>query len=199
MTLPPTRWELAGDGTLGYGRTFAAMVSAGEDVDGEARLADALLARRSRVLDIGSGMGRVSAALLARGHTVVATEPDPALRAQSVATYPDLEVLPHEALALDPEALGSFDLVLVVGNVMVYLGEGTERRVLTRVRDLLAPDGRVLLGFHLEAPRTGSRTYPADEFVADAEASGLEVVHRFGSYELHGPVDDYAVWVLQRA
>ena len=66
--------------------------------------------------------------------------PNPgALRAQSVATYPDLEVLPHEALALDPGALGSFDLVLVVGNVMVYLGEGTERRVLTRVRDLLAP------------------------------------------------------------
>ncbi len=68
-------------------------------------------ARGARILDVGSGMGRVAAALQARGHDVVATEPDPALRAQSRATYPDLAVLPHEALALDPGELGTFDLV----------------------------------------------------------------------------------------
>jgi SAM-dependent methyltransferase len=199
MTLPPTRWELAGEDNRGYGETFARRVAEGEDIDGEARLADALVPRRARILDVGSGMGRVAAALQARGHHVVATEPDPALRAQSRETYADLEVLPHEALALDPDELGAFDLVVVVGNVMVYLGEGTERRVLQRVRDLLAPTGRVLVGFHLTALKAGSRTYPADEFVADAAAAGLRVVHRFGSYELHEPVDDYAVWVLARA
>ena len=199
MSLPPTRWELAGEGNRGYGETFARRVAEGEDVDGEARLADALVPRRARILDVGSGMGRVAAALQARGHHVVATEPDPALRAQSRETYADLEVLPHEALTLDPDELGAFDLVVVVGNVMVYLGEGTERRVLQRVRDLLAPAGRVLVGFHLTALKAGSRTYPPDEFVADAEAAGLRVVHRFGSYELHEPVDDYAVWVLARA
>lgn len=199
MSLPPTRWELAGDDNLGYGQHFADSVARGVDIEGEARLADALVPRRARVLDIGSGMGRVAAALQARGHRVVATEPDPALRAQSQATYPDLEVLPHEALGLDPDELGAFDLVVAVGNVMVFLGEDTERRVLERVRDLLAPGGRVLLGFHLTAVKAGSRTYPADEFVADATASGLRVVHRFGSYELHEPVGDYAVWVLARA
>ena len=131
------------------------------DVDGEARLADALAPRGARILDIGSGMGRVSAALLARGHTVVATEPDPDLRAQSEATYPGLDVLPHEALALDPAELEPFDLVVVVGNVMIYLGEGTERRVLAagprpaRAR----PAGRCV-GFHLTAVKAGSRTYP---------------------------------------
>ena len=56
-----------------------------------------------------------------------------------------------------------------------------------------------LLGFHLTALKAGSRTYPADELVADATAAGLRVVHRFGSYELHEPNDDYAVWVLARA
>jgi SAM-dependent methyltransferase len=199
MTLPPTRWELVGEGNRGYGEHFADSVARGVDIEGEARLADALVPRSARILDIGSGMGRVAAALQSRGHRVVATEPDPALRAQSRATYPDLEVLPHEALALDPGELGAFDLVVVVGNVMVYLGEDTERRVLARVHDLLAPTGRALLGFHLTALKAGSRTYPADEFVADATASGLRVVHRFGSYELHEPVDDYAVWVLARA
>jgi SAM-dependent methyltransferase len=199
VSLPPTRWELAGAGNRGYGETFAQRVAEGADIDGEARLADALIPRRARILDIGSGMGRVSAALQARGHRVVATEPDPALRAQSQQTYPGLEVLPHEALALDPAEVGEFDLVVVVGNVMIYLGEDTERAVLSRVRELLAPTGRALVGFHLTAVKAGSRTYPADEFVADATAAGLRVVQRFGSYELHEPVEDYAVWVLARA
>lgn len=199
MTLPPTRWELAGEDNRGYGEHFAARVAQGVDVDGEARFVDAMAPRGARILDIGSGMGRVAAALQARGHDVVATEPDAALRAQSEATYPDLAVLPYQALALDPDELGAFDVVAVVGNVMVYVGEDTEVRVLERVRDLLAPEGRAAVGFHLTAVKAGSRTYPAEEFVADAEAAGLRVVHRFGSYELHEPTDEYAVWVLARA
>jgi SAM-dependent methyltransferase len=194
----PTRWELAGEDNRGYGRHFADLVAQGADVAGEARLADALVPRGARIIDIGSGMGRVAAELAARGHDVVATEPDPALRDQSRATYADLEVLPHDALALDPAELGAFDLAVLVGNVMIFLAEGTERGVLRRVRDLLAPDRRALVGFHLQAVKAGSRTYPAEEFVADVEAAGLRVVHRFGSYELHEPVDDYAVWVLGR-
>lgn len=197
-TLPPTRWELARDDNRGYGEHFADSIDRGVDIEGEARLADALAPRGARILDLGSGMGRVAAALQSRGHRVVATEPDAALRAQSQATYADLDVLPHEALALDPAELGVFDLVLAVGNVMVFLGEDTERRVLEQVRDLIAPTGRALVGFHLTAVKAGSRTYPADEFVADAAAAGLRVVHRFGSYELGEPVDDYAVWVLAR-
>jgi SAM-dependent methyltransferase len=194
MTLPPTRWELAGDGNRGYGQHFAALLAEGADVAGEARLADALVGRHARILDVGSGMGRISAALTARGHDVVATEPDPALREQSLATYGEVPVLPHEALAIPP--LEPFDLIVVVGNVFIYLGEGTERDVLTHLRSLLAPGGRILAGFHLSAVKTGSRTYPADEFVADATAAGLSVDWRFGSYELHAPNDEYAVWVL---
>jgi SAM-dependent methyltransferase len=196
--LPPTRWELAGEDNQGYGRHFAAQVARGVDVDGEARFIDALAPRGARILDLGSGMGRVAAALQARGHDVVAAEPDAALRAQSEATYAGLTVLPHEALALDPAEVGTFDVVAVVGNVMVYLGEDTEVAVLEQVRDLLAPDGRAVVGFDLTAIKSGSRTYPADEFVADVTAAGLRVVHRFGSYELHEPRDEYAVWVLAR-
>jgi SAM-dependent methyltransferase len=200
VSLPPTRWELAGEDNRGYGKHFADLVARGEDIDGEARFADVLVPRGARILDVGSGMGRVAAALRARGHHVVATEPDPALRAQSRATYPDLEVLPHQALALDPAEHGTFDLVVLVGNVMVFLGEGTEVAVLERVRDLLGATGRAAIGFHLAADKAGSRsTYPAEEFVADATAAGLRIEHRFGSYELHAPNDEYAVWVLSRA
>ena len=143
-------------------------------------------------------MGRVAAALQARGHHVVATEPDPALREQSRDTFPDLAVLPHQALDLDPAEVGTFDLVLLVGNVMIYLGEDTEQAVLARVRELLAPTGRALVGFHFTGVKSGSRTYAPDEFLADVAAAGLRVDQRFGSYELHAPDDAYGVWVLSQ-
>lgn len=195
---PPTRWSLVAR-AHNYGEHFAHLLAEGTDVDGEARLADVLLPRSGRVLDVGSGMGRVSAALRARGHDVVATEPDPALREQSASHFPDLPVLPHEALDLDPDELGRFDLVVAVGNVLVYLGEETERDVLTRLASLLAPQGRIMAGFHLDGERAGSRHYPAREFAEDVMASGLQVLQRFGSYDLDPPSDDYAVWVLGRA
>lgn len=199
MSAQPTRWELAGEANHGYGDKFARLVAEGQDVDGEARLADVLVRRGARVLDVGSGMGRVSAALRARGHDVVAVEPDPRLVAQSRATYPDLPVVESEFLAAPDDALGrDFDLVVLVGNVMVFLAEGTERAVLARVRDLLAPGGRVLVGFHpVDGPAT-ARAYAPEEFAADAAASGLRVDLRAGSYELHPPAADYAVWVLAR-
>lgn len=196
MSLPRTRWELAGDGNRGYGEKFGRLVAEGADVDGEARLADTLVSRGARILDVGSGMGRVSAALVARGHDVVAVEPDAALVAQCRATYPGLEVQHADVLAASLE--GTFDLVVAVGNVMVFLAPDTERAVLARLRTLLAPGGRVLVGFHpVDGPAT-ARDYPDAEFVADATASGLRVDARFGSYELHPPSQEYAVWLLAR-
>jgi SAM-dependent methyltransferase len=199
---PRTRWALAGGATRFYGETFARLVSSGKDVDGEARLADALVPRGARILDVGSGMGRVSAALRARGHTVVAIEPDPELVAQSRRTYPDLEVLELDALDLAPGMLGDgpteFDLAVLVGNVMVYLAEDTEREVLARVRALLAEQGRVLVGFHPTGGPPDARDYLVEEFVADAAAAGLVVDLRAGTYELHPPAPDYVVFVLAR-
>ena len=203
--LPPTRWAAGGPANDGYARVFARLVEAGEDVEGEARLADALLPRGGRVLDAGSGMGRVSAALEARGHRVVAVEPDPALVAQSRRTYPGLDVIEADILQVTPELLVArgrppeFDLVVMVGNVMVFLAEATERQVLATVAGLLAPGGRVLVGFHLTGGPSTAREYEPEEFVADVGAAGLRVDLRLGSYELHPPDDAYAVWVLSRA
>lgn len=189
-----TRWAQAGDAVRSYGETFARLVESGQDVVGEARLADALAPRGARILDVGSGMGRIAAALAERGHEVTAIEPDAELVAQSRRTYLELDVEETDVLAFDTEE--RFDLVVLVGNVMVYLAEGTERAVLSKVRSLLAPGGRALIGFHLTGGPSTARVYPVAEFVADVEASGLVVEHRFGTYELHPANEEYAVWVL---
>lgn len=190
----PTRWAQAGEQVRFYGETFARLVETEQDVEGEARLADALAPRGARILDVGSGMGRIAASLLARGHRVTAIEPDPALVDQSRRTYPELPVLEADVLAFDTE--DRFDLVVLVGNVMVYLAEGTERDVLAKVRSLLAPGGRALMGFHLAGGPPTARRYPVAEFLADVASAGLVVDQRFGSYELHPAGDEYAVWVL---
>ena len=203
MTEPPlSRWAQGGEKNLGYGRRFAELVDSGADVDGEARLADALVSRRARVLDAGSGMGRVAAYLHGRGHRVVAAEPDPRLVEQSRRTYPEVEVLPHDILGLTEEILEAagrpteFDLVVCVGNVIAFVTEGTEVAVLRRLRDLLASGGRILVGFHLQGGPETARKVTPEEFSAEVAAAGLRVDQRFGGYDLR-PVDDlYAVWIL---
>lgn len=196
--VPASRWRLAGEHTAFYGTRFAALIDAGEDVDGEARLADALLPRGARVLDAGAGMGRVGAALAARGHDVLAIEPDATLAAQARAAYPDLRVEERDILQLDP-AEGPFDLVVCVGNVMVFLAEGTERRALAAMGSVLAEGGRMMVGFHLRQPPEHARVYPPAEFEADAEAAGLRVDLRVGGYDLRPADEEYAVWLLRRA
>lgn len=201
-SFPPSRWQQAGPAAAeGFGRRFADLVASGQDVDGEARLADTLLPRGGRVLDVGAGMGRVTAALTARGHRVTGLEPDPALVAQARATYDGIEVVHADVLALGEGLLADerFDLVVVVGNVMVFLAEGTERETLALLRSRLAPGGRVLVGFHLVGAPEHARAYPAEEFTADVEAAGMKVDARFGSYELHPANEEYAVWVLSGA
>lgn len=202
--LPPTRWARGGARSVGYGERFADLIARGEDVHGEARLADAMLPRGAAVLDAGAGMGRVGAYLQDQGHRVVAAEPDPALVDQARRTYPGLVVLPHEILALTPAVLAeagapaAYDLVVCVGNVLTYLAEDTEVAVLARLGELLVPGGRVLAGFHLRSGPASARIYAPEDFAADVEAAGLAVQHHFGGYDLRPVDEEYAVWVLGR-
>lgn len=202
-SIPPTRWEIGGRGR--YAAHFAKLIEDGVDVEGEARLADALLPRGAAVLDAGSGMGRIGAALQHAGHRVVAAEKDPELVAASRERYPDLPVIESDVLALTPASMAGagldtpLDLVVLVGNVITLAAPETEVRMLRTLSALLAPNGRILVGFHAVAAHGSARDYPYPEFAADVTAAGLRVQHHFGSYELGEPDPAYVVAVLTGA
>lgn len=198
---PPTRWqtETVGDRWVAYRERFAGLVAAGADLDGEARLIDALLPRGAAVLDAGCGTGRVTDALRRRGHRVVGVDRDAGLVEAARGWYPETSYLVEDLLSLTPGRLAgagaptAFDLVALPGNVMVYLAPGTERAVLEVLRGLLHPGGRIVAGFATDRP------YTVGAFDADAAAVDLRVEHRFATWDLvpWSPDADWCVTVLR--
>ena len=93
-----------------------------------------------RVLDLGAGTGKLTAALVAAGAEVVAVEPDPQMLAQLRRELPDVPALPGSAEAIPlPDA--SVDAV-VAGHALHWFDMAVAGPEIARV---LAPGG-VLAG-----------------------------------------------------
>ena len=153
-----------------YVERFRVMSARGEDLGGEARLVDALLPRRARVLDAGCGPGRVGAFLADAGHEVIGVDVDPVLIAAAEQDHPGPQWIVGDLAELDLPArgiAGGFDGIVCAGNVMTFLAAGTRREVLRRLRAHLRDDGRAAIGFG------AGRGYPFDEFLTDVQAAGL--------------------------
>ncbi|MCW2665157.1 MAG: methyltransferase type 12 [Frankiales bacterium] len=176
---------------------FRTLAADGVDLDGEARMVDAMLARGSRVLDAGCGPGRVGAALAARGHDVVGVDVDPALIAAAQEDHPGPAWLVADLATLDLPAAGHpepFDAVVVAGNVLAFVAVGTEPLVLSRLAAHVRPDGAVVVGFGTD------RGYALEDFDRHAAAAGLGLEHRFATWDLRPwrAGSGFAVTVLRR-
>lgn len=154
-----------------YVERFRAMARAGEDLAGEARLVDAMVPRRARILDAGCGPGRVGGALAEAGHEVVGVDVDPVLIEAATQDHSGPLWMVGDLAELDLPARGvtaSFDAIVCAGNVMAFLAPSTRGEVLRRFRTHLAPDGRAAIGFG------AGRGYEFADFFRDAAAAGLE-------------------------
>ncbi len=196
----PTRWVTAHEAghAQWYIERFRRMAAEGVDLDGEARLLDAMLARRSRVLDAGCGPGRVGAELAARGHVVVGVDADQDLIDAAEEDHPGPTWLVADLAELDLASAGEeelFDAAVVAGNVMPFLAPGTEPVVLARLAAHLRGDGLLVVGFGLD------RGYHLADFDAHAAAAGLALEHRFATWDLRPwqAAATFAVTVLRRA
>jgi SAM-dependent methyltransferase len=170
-----------------YIERFRSLAQAGEDLDGEARLVDAMVPRHARVLDAGCGPGRVGGALARAGHEVVGVDVDPVLIEAAGQDHPGPLWLVGDLAELDLPAQGvtaPFDVVVCAGNVMAFLAPSTRGEVLRRFRAHLAPGGRVVTGFG------AGRGYEFPEFLTDAATAGLEPDVLLSTWDIRPFTDD---------
>jgi len=181
-----------------YIERFKSLAADGFDLVGEARLVDAMLRRASRVLDAGSGTGRIAAHLAAVGHTVVGVDGDPVLVEAAKVDCPQAEFLVGDLAELDLPSRGiaePFDAIVSAGNVMTFLAPSTRREVLRRLLAHLADGGRAAIGFG------AGRGYEFDEFLEDAAATGWAPDLLLATWDLRPftPEADFLVAILRRA
>ena len=189
-----TRWQRSevprGDD---YDARWRKLAASGQNVHGEADLVESLLRQSggSSVLDAGCGTGRVAIELAGRGFSVVGVDADAPMLAAAKSKAPDLSWV--EADLADPGSAvpGPFDLVLLAGNVMIFLEPGTEARTLAALAARLAPGGLLVAGFSVRADRLTLERY--DQLAGDA---GLQLVSRWATWDGE-PFEggDYAVSV----
>ncbi|WP_448851583.1 class I SAM-dependent methyltransferase [Corynebacterium sp. 335C] len=182
-----------------YAQRWEAFRREGRDIDGEARLIDAMAPRGARILDAGCGQGRVGGYLADRGHHVVGVDVDAHLIRVAAAHHPGATWLEGDladlgaVLAAAGEA-GPFDLQVCAGNVLGFVDPADRGAVLRGLRDALADDGRLVAGFG------AGRGWGFDEFAADAGSAGLRVSQRFATWGLRpfDPAGGFLVAVLER-
>ena len=181
-----------------YAQRFRDMAAEGRDLNGEARLIDAMVARNSRILDAGCGPGRVGAVLHDCGHDVVGVDLDPVLIEAAKADHPGPQWLVGDLAELDLAAQGigeAFDAIVVAGNVVTFLAPSTRRVVLTKLGAHLTDEGRLVVGFG------GDRDYEFDDFRSDADSAGLTIDLQLATWDLQPFTEEsgFLVAILSKA
>lgn len=193
--MPTPRWFTDTDEnhSTWYRDRFRDLAAEGADLEGEARLVDALAPRGSRVLDAGCGAGRLGGTLHRRGHDVTGVDADEVLVAEARATRPGPTWLVADLLDVDLGA--TFDVVVAAGNVMVFLAPGTEQDVVANLARHVADDGALVLGFRLD------RHYGLADLDEHLAAAGFAVEQRFSTWDLRplGEGADFGVTIARRA
>jgi SAM-dependent methyltransferase len=162
------------------------------DMHGEAALVASY--RPATVLDAGCGTGRVAIELASRGHDVVGVDVDPAMLEVARAKAPGLTWV--DADLTDPAFdLGrTFDVVVMAGNVLIFVPSGTEGEVIANTARHVSPGGRLVAGYSL---RPGGLQPSGHD--AYATAAGLVLEDRWSSWDgdPYAPGAPYAVSVHQ--
>ena len=163
-----------------YAASLHQMALDGQDLEGEARLLDAIIAPGSRVLDAGCGQGRIAAALHRRGHVVIGVDIDPVLVSEARKVNPGPTYLLADLSSLDLESHGHadpMDAVVCAGNVITFVAPGSEVATLRSLRRHLAPGGICVVGFQVER-------YALADFDRDLAEAGFVLEQRFATWDL---------------
>ncbi len=170
-----SRWQSDGGFATGddYDATWRALAAAGESIHGEADFVCRF--EPASVLDAGCGTGRVAIELAARGIDVVGVDLDPAMIGPARVKAPELEWIEADLATVDVGR--QFDVVVMAGNVMIFVEPGAEAAVVANMARHVVPGGHLIAGFQL------GRAFGVDAYDDAAGAVGLERVDRFSTWE----------------
>lgn len=172
---PRSRWLAEAQGRAAtYDNRWAEMAAKGESIHGEADLVASLGGRS--VLDAGCGTGRVAVELARRGYDVVGVDLDPSMLDRARAKDPDVTWV--EGDLVDADLARRFDVVVIAGNVMIFVAPGTEGAVVANLARHLTPGGALVAGFQLDPGRLDLPTYDGH-----ARAAGLTLAERWATWD----------------
>ena len=176
-----------------YDRRFEDLAATGMDVHGEAALVDSY--GPGSVLDAGCGTGRVAIELGRRGHPVVGVDVDEAMLETARAKAPALAWVRGDLADPDLDFEQAFDVVVMAGNVLIFVPSGSEERVIANAARWLRPGGRLVSGYSV---RPGG--LDPDRHDTVAARSGLVLEDRWSTWDRRpsAPGDGYAVAVHRR-
>ena len=182
-----SRWR-SGEGFAkgdDYDARWRALAAEGKSIHGEADLVCRF--EPASVMDAGCGTGRVAIELAARGIDVVGVDLDPAMLDHARLKAPALEWLEADLATVDVGR--RFDVVVMAGNVMIFVAPQTEAAVVANMARHVGPGGHLIAGFQLR------QSFGVTAYDAAAAEAGLELVERFSTWEgaPWSPGGDYAV------
>ena len=185
-----SRWSDAGAPRgADYDARWSAMAARGESVHGEADLVAAM--QPDTVLDAGCGTGRVAIELASRGIDVVGVDLDQPMLDEARRKAPQLEWVLGDLSTVSLERF--FDVIVMAGNVMIFVTPGNETAVVANMARHLVEGGALVAGFQLTTP------YSIERYDADCAAAGLMLERRTATWEGAAFVGgDYAVSVHRR-
>ncbi|ERS46881.1 hypothetical protein HMPREF1282_01544 [Corynebacterium sp. KPL1856] len=160
-----------------FARKWKLLAAQGKDINGEARLIDAMVERNSTILDAGCGTGRVGGELLRRGHSVVGVDVDPILIEHAEHDFPDGHWFVGD-LCEEEVPEGPFDIAVSAGNVMGFLAKEGREPALRNIFNSLKPGGRLVTGFG------EGRGWEFSDFLDMAQKVGYRVDFTFSSWDM---------------
>jgi len=185
----PSRWQGAARAD-DYDAKWKLMADRGEDPHGEVAFVQRF--DPTTVLDAGCGTGRVATELAARGVHAVGTDVDEHMLGVAREKAPQLEWVCSDLAELQ---LGrTFDVVVMAGNIILFVTPGTEAAVVAGAGRHVAAGGFLIAGFQL------GRGVEIDQWEQWLISAGLQPLARHGTWsgDEFQAGGDYLVSVAQR-
>jgi len=185
------RWlNSRNEGGKVYDAKFEMLQESGLDIHGEANFV--MRYQPKTVLDAGCGTGRVAIELARQGCATIGIDIDAEMLARAKEKAPELDWRLADLAVV--QLAQKFELIVMAGNVLLFVAAGTEEAVILNLSRQIEPAGRLVSGFQL------NRELELGTYDEICERTGLHLKERYINWQGQAwqTEADYAVSVHQK-